>query len=58
MSLMPVSFLPLTASLIFSITFSGPTMYGSSVTTRPVRRAESCSISTFARVLNEPRPVA
>ena len=26
------------------------------MTTRPVRRAESCSTSTLARVLNEPRP--
>ena len=40
---MPVIFLALTPSLIFSMTFSGPTRYGSSVTTSPVRRAESCS---------------
>ena len=54
---MPTSFLPVTASLIFSMTFSGPTPYGSSVTTRPVLRGPSCSMSTMARVLKEPRPV-
>ena len=35
---MPTSFLAWTPSLIFSMTRSGPTRYGSSVTTRPVLR--------------------
>jgi hypothetical protein len=47
-----------TPSLIFSITRSGPTRNGSSVTTSPVLRAVTCSIDTLARVLNAPRPLA
>ena len=54
---MPVSFLDCTADLIRSMTFSGPTMYGSSVTTMPCLRGVTCSIETAARVLKEPRPV-
>ncbi len=54
---MPCSFLAVTASLSFSITRSGPTWYGSSVTTMPVLRGPSDSIDVFARSLNAPRPV-
>ena len=45
-----------TASLIFSMMRSGPTWYGSSVTTRPVRRGPSDSIATLPRAWNVPRP--
>ena len=41
---MPVIFFAWTRSLIRVMTFSGPTPYGSSVTTMPVLRAFSCSI--------------
>ena len=58
MSAMPCSFLAWTASLTFSITFSGPTRYGSSVTTMPCRRAVMLSIRVLARVRKVPRPVA
>ena len=54
----PCSFLAWTASLIFSITFSGPTVYGSSVTTMPLRRAVMLSTRVVARVRKVPRPVA
>ena len=49
-SAMPVIFLALYSSRIFSITFSGPTIYGSSVITSPVRRAVICSTSAVARI--------
>ena len=47
-----------TPSEIRSITFSGPTMYGSSVTTMACLRAVTCSICVAARVVSVPRPVA
>jgi len=53
----PVSRFACTPSLIFSITFSGPTRYGSSVTTMPLRFAVTFSIRVVARVRNAPRPV-
>ncbi len=40
------------------ITFSGPTRYGSSVTTMPCLRAVTFSMATVARVRKLPRPVA
>ncbi len=57
-SAMPWSFLALTRSLILLITFSGPTVKGSSVTTRPLRRAVTSSTDTVARILKVPRPDA
>ena len=57
-SAIPCSFLLLTPSLIFSITFSGPTRYGSSVTTIPSFLGETLSTETLARVLKVPRPVS
>ncbi len=54
---MPESFLFWTPSLIFSMTFSGPTRYGSSVTTSPDFRGVRLSTETRARVLKLPRPV-
>ncbi len=57
-SAMPWTFFALTRSLILAITFSGPTVKGSSVTTRPLRRAVTVSIETVARILKVPRPVA
>lgn len=53
---MPWSFFAETRSLILAITFSGPTVKGSSVTTRPLRRAVTSSTATVARILNVPRP--
>ena len=38
------------------ITFSGPTVKGSSVTTRPLRRAVTSSTDAVARILKVPRP--
>jgi len=58
MSAMPWSFLLCTRVLIFSITFSGPTEYGSSVTTMPLRRGVTFSIRAVARILKLPRPLA
>ncbi|CAM5468206.1 hypothetical protein STENM327S_00640 [Streptomyces tendae] len=55
---MPWSFFEPTRSLIFEMTFSGPTAKGSSVTTRPLRRAVTVSTDTVARILNVPRPVS
>ena len=55
---MPVIFFAWTRSLIRVMTFSGPTPYGSSVTTMPVLRALSCSIFAAALVRKMPRPVA
>ncbi len=40
------------------MTFSGPMVYGSSVTTMPARRGVSCSIVAVARVRKMPRPVS
>jgi len=40
------------------MTFSGPTVYGSSVTTMPVRRGVICSTFAVARVRKMPRPVS
>ena len=57
-SAMPFSFLAWTRSLIRAMTFSGPTPYGSSVTTIPVRRGVSCSTTAVARVRKMPRPVS
>ncbi len=54
---MPCSFFAWTRVLIFSITFSGPTVYGSSVTTMPLRRGVMFSIRAVARILKLPRPV-
>ena len=54
---MPESFLVWTPSLIFSMTFSGPTVYGSSVMTMPLRLGVTFSIRAVARVRNAPRPV-
>ncbi len=51
-------FLEPTRSLILAITFSGPTVKGSSVTTRPLRRAVTVSTDTVARILNVPRPLS
>jgi hypothetical protein len=55
---MPVIFLAWTRSLILVMTFSGPTPYGSSVTTMPALRGLSCSIFVVARVRKMPRPVS
>jgi hypothetical protein len=44
--------------LIFSMTFSGPIVYGSSVTTMPCRRGVSASTRAVARVRKLPRPVS
>ncbi len=55
-SAMPCSFFALTRSLILPITFSGPTVYGSSVTTMPLRRGVTFSTETVARIRNVPRP--
>ena len=55
---MPCSFLAWTSSLTFAMTFSGPTLKGSSVTTMPSRRAVTFSISAVARILNTPRPLS
>ena len=41
-----------------AMTFSGPTPYGSSVTTIPVRRGVICSIRQLARVRKTPRPLS
>ena len=41
-----------------SVTFSGPTLIGSSVTTMPRRRGLTCSMRVRARTLNVPRPVS
>ncbi len=57
-SAMPWSFFEPTRSLILAITFSGPTVKGSWVTTRPLRRAVTVSTATVARILNVPRPVS
>ncbi len=53
---MPCSFFEPTRSLILLTTFSGPTAKGSSVTTRPLRRAVTFSTDTVARILKVPRP--
>ena len=55
---MPLILPELTLSLMRSMTRSGPTMYGSSVTTMPIFRAETRSIVAFARTLKIPRPVS
>ena len=55
---MPLSFFELTPSLIFSITFSAPTMYGSSVMMSPALRAVMFSTDTRALVRKLPRPVS
>ena len=55
---MPCSFLACTSVLIRSITRSGPTPCGSSVTTIDLRRALSDSTRAVARIRNEPRPVS
>ena len=57
-SAMPVSFLLSTPFLICSMIFSGPIMYGSSVTMMPIRRGETFSMRVVARILKVPRPVA
>ena len=57
-SLMPWSRLDFTSSAIFSMTRSGPTPYGSSVTTIPRRRAVTVSTLVAARIRNVPRPVS
>ena len=54
---MPVIFLDCTKVLIWSMMRSGPTMYGSSVTTMPRRRGETFSMRAVARILKEPLPV-
>jgi hypothetical protein len=41
-----------------SMTRSGPTPYGSSVTTMPLRRGVTLSMRAVARILNDPRPVS
>ena len=58
MSLMPAIFLALTRAAMRSTTFSGPMVKGSSLITIPILRVETFSISTLARTLNEPLPVA
>ena len=55
---MPVSRLACTWSLTRSMIFSGPTRYGSSVTTMPRRRAVMFSNDAVARVRKVPRPVS
>ena len=54
---MPCSFLVCTSFLTASMTFSGPTLYGSSVMTTALRRP-TCSMRAVARMRNEPLPVA
>ena len=55
---MPCRRLAFTSSPIFSMTRSGPTPYGSSVTTMPRRRGVSASTLVAARMRNVPRPVS
>ena len=58
MSAMPVIFLLRTSVETCSMIRSGPTMYGSSVMTMPLRRGLVCSMRAVARMRKVPRPPA
>ncbi|CAB4538150.1 unannotated protein [freshwater metagenome] len=58
MSEIPWIFLDFARSAILSTTFSGPILNGSSLITIPILRDVTLLISTDARTLKEPLPVA